>query len=70
MADYYLKEISIKNIEEKYPDLKDSIDAMKTKLDDTREARDKASQEKYEAERKQKKKRNDNALKNIKAPFI
>lgn len=55
MADYYLKEISIKNIEEKYPDLKDSIDAMKTKLDDTREARDKASQEKYEAERKQKK---------------
>lgn len=55
MADYYLKDLSIETMENRYPDLKDSIVAMKTKLDDTRDAREKAQKEQYEAEEKQRK---------------
>lgn len=55
LADSYLKDVSIETMEHRYPDLKDNIDAMKTKLDDTSEARKKASLEKYEADQKQKK---------------
>lgn len=55
MADYYLKDLSIETMENRYPDLKDRIDTMKTKLDATREDRKKASLEKYEADEKQKK---------------
>lgn len=53
MAEHYLKDVSINTLENDYPDLKDSIVAMKTKLDDTKAAREKAQKEKFEAEEKQ-----------------
>lgn len=59
MADYYLKDLNLSDIEKDHPSLKDDIEAMKTKLDSTREQRKQAQHEKYEKEEAQKKAESD-----------
>lgn len=55
MADYYLNKLNLDSIEARHSSLKNDIEAMKEKLDSTREERKQTRDEKYKKEEAQKK---------------